>query len=180
MFVKLEKGIGTVAKYLSIFGSFFLVLMMLILVAEIIMRALGSGVLGSYEIVELAMVPLIFFSLANVQSTKKNVEMDLIYNFLPKVIRPYLDLVNYFLMLALTVFMIIAAGIQTAYENSISNTSAVLYLPKDVFMGLELVGFFVLAIVLVVDILVLINKIVTKTYSERVTTTEINEVLEAK
>jgi TRAP-type C4-dicarboxylate transport system permease small subunit len=68
---KLDKGIGLLTKIFSTVGSVFLVFMMLILVAEVVMRALGSGVLGSYEIVELAMVPLVFLSLGNVQSRKK-------------------------------------------------------------------------------------------------------------
>ena len=149
----LTKIVKKVASAFSTLGSLFLLLMMFVLVAEVCLRAMGSGVLGSYEIVELSMVPLIFLSFANVQAQKRNVEMDLMYNLLPKKILPFIDVLILACMLTLTVFMVAAAGVQALYEYDIYNVSAVLYLPKYPFMGLEMLGFLLLIIVLIVDLL---------------------------
>lgn len=174
---RLEKGIGNISKIFSTFGSLFLVLMMMILVAEVCMRALGSGVLGSYEIVELAMVPLVFLSFANAQSTKKNVEMDLIYNLLPKKIHPFIDLLNYLVMILVTVFIIGAVVVQSLHEYSIHNATAVLYLPIHIFMFMEALGFILLLVVLISDVIIWVHKMVTGTYAGRKTATEMNELL---
>ncbi len=152
-FLKLEKGVGGLSYLFSTLGSLFLVVMMLVLVAEVCLRAMGTGLLGSYEIVQLSMVPLVFLSLANVQAQKKNVSMSLLYDLFPEKIQPVFDFLNYLCMLTLTVFMVSAAGVQAYYEYSIQNFSAVLYLPKYIFMCLELFGFVVLIIVLIVDLI---------------------------
>lgn len=159
---KLETNVTGLSNFFSIFGSAFTMFMVLVLVAEVTLRLFDRGVWGAYEMVEFAMVPLIFLSMAQVQARKKNINMDLLYNLLPKQLHPIIDLLNDFISLIIFCIMTYAAILQTVYLYRINDASAILNIPKFYFMGIEVLGLTILCLVLLVDALASLGKIGTR------------------
>jgi TRAP-type C4-dicarboxylate transport system permease small subunit len=73
-----------VVKVLNIIAGTALTLMMLLTVADVLMRAGGHPILGTYEIVALSLAIVIGFSIPNVSLDRKHVNMDIILDKLSK------------------------------------------------------------------------------------------------
>ena len=108
----LEKGVFAVSKYVGIIGACAQIIMVMVIVVDVTIRLFGIGVPGSYEIVELAMVPLVFFVIAQVQARKKNIDMDLLYVCFSKRGRAVIDLLIHLVSLVLFVFFTYASVLQ--------------------------------------------------------------------
>ena len=73
-----------VVKVLNIIAGTALTLMMLLTVADILMRAGGHPILGTYEMVALSLAIVIGFSIPNVSLDRRHVNMDIILDKLSK------------------------------------------------------------------------------------------------
>jgi TRAP-type C4-dicarboxylate transport system permease small subunit len=155
-----EKGIYTLSKYFSTIGACAQIIMVMVIVVDVTLRIFDIGIPGSYEIVELAMIPLIFFVIAQVQSEKKNIDMDLLYILFPKRGRAFIDFVNALCSLALFGFFTYASVLQAISNYLVHEASGVLLIPLYLFNILAGIGFGLLFLVLLVDILISLGRMV--------------------
>ena len=95
----LTKFLRRIITVLTIAGAFSLVGIMLVVVANIISRVFKVPILGTYEIVELAAVPMVAFALGYCALMQGHVFMSMIIDRLSQPVRRVLSVVTTFLTL---------------------------------------------------------------------------------
>jgi TRAP-type C4-dicarboxylate transport system permease small subunit len=155
----LEKGLFAVSKVAGIIGACALIVMVMVIVVDVTIRLFDIGVPGSYEIVELAMVPLVFFVIAQVQARKKNIDMDLLYVCFSKRGRAVIDLLIHLVSLVLFVFFTYASVLQAMSNYTVHEASAVLLIPLYLFNVLAALGLGLLCLVLLADLFTSIRRL---------------------
>jgi TRAP-type C4-dicarboxylate transport system permease small subunit len=80
----LENGLRAVTKILNIIGGAALTFMVLLTVADVLMRAFGHPLVGTYEIVALSLSLVIGFTIPKVSIDRGHVNMEILLDRLPK------------------------------------------------------------------------------------------------
>ena len=106
---------------------------------------------GVIEIEEFMMVLLVFFALAFLQQKKDHVEIDLVYARLPEPVRKGLDVFNH--GVCLVVFTIMGWQNVMQIGKKAGEVSFSLGIPISIFFGIAALGVFLLALVLLGDLL---------------------------
>ena len=159
LFRFLGKGLFAISKYAGIIGACALIVMVMVIVVDVTIRLFDIGVPGSYEIVEMAMVPLVFFVVARVQAEKKNIDMDLLYARFSKRGRAIIDLLVHLASFALFVFFTWASVLQAISNYRVHEASAVLMIPLYLFNVLAALGLGLLCLVLLADLFASIRRL---------------------
>ncbi|WP_239094419.1 TRAP transporter small permease [Bacillus sp. B15-48] len=89
---RFQHKVEMVLMYLS--GGLILTLMFLI-TADVIMRKLGSPILGAFELVQILTVSIIFLGIAFVQRVKGHIFIEVATDKLPEVMKRGLDFFGY-------------------------------------------------------------------------------------
>jgi TRAP-type C4-dicarboxylate transport system permease small subunit len=93
----IEQGIHTVSRMLSYTSVFVLFTMMLLITGDVLGRFVAnSPVRGSTDFVELMMITLVFFPLAECAAQDGHIRVDVVFSHLPKYIQAKLDSVTFF------------------------------------------------------------------------------------
>ena len=158
----IRKVVNQICKFLAYIGCAAVFIVMFIMVIDIIMSLVSnSRILGNYELTELGMILLIFFGIAYTQTQKGHVRVDMFIGFLPKKARSIVDGIVTLITAAVVGLMTYAAFIQAGVYASSGTTSSVLHITYAPFGYVMAVGFFLYAIVLIVDAIDLFIKGVT-------------------
>ena len=80
----LDKFLNAVTKVLNIIGGSALTFMMFLTVADVAMRAAGHPILGTYEIVGLALALVIGFGIPKVSMDRGHVYMEFLIDKMPQ------------------------------------------------------------------------------------------------
>ena len=80
----LGNALKAVTKILDAIGGVALTFMMLLTVADVLMRAGGHPIIGTYEIVGLSLALVIGFTIPKVSFDRGHVRMDIVLERLPK------------------------------------------------------------------------------------------------
>ena len=97
-----EKGIAVTSRILNNIGIAFLMLLMLLITADVLLRALLKWpILGTNELSEFMMIIVVYLAIAYTQHKKSHVSVDLLVIRFPKRARAIVDSVTYFLGFAL-------------------------------------------------------------------------------
>ena len=80
----LSRFLSLAGKVLNVIGGSALTFMMFLTVADVIMRAFGRPILGTYEIVGLALALVIGFGIPKVSMDRGHVYMEFVIDKLPK------------------------------------------------------------------------------------------------
>lgn len=89
----LEKVLKIATKILDAIGGAALTFMMLLTVADVLMRALGRPLVGTFEIVALSLALVIGFTIPKVSFDRGHIRMDIV---IEKVSKRKRDLLNIF------------------------------------------------------------------------------------
>ncbi len=101
----LGKVLKIVTKILDMIGGAALTFMMLLTVADVLMRAMGHPIVGTYEVVALSLALVIGFTIPKVSLDRGHIRVDLV---IEKVSKRTRDLLNIFTRLVcLLLFLII-------------------------------------------------------------------------
>jgi TRAP-type C4-dicarboxylate transport system permease small subunit len=101
----LGKVLKIVTKILDMIGGAALTFMMLLTVADVLMRAMGHPLVGTYEVVALSLALVIGFTIPKVSLDRGHIRVDLV---IEKVSKRTRDLLNIFTRLVcLLLFLII-------------------------------------------------------------------------
>lgn len=74
-------------KGMIVIGSWSMIAGMGICVANIFTRLFGIPILGTYEFIELAAIPMVCFAMVYTAHKRGNVSMELVYEMLPKKVQ---------------------------------------------------------------------------------------------
>ena len=150
----IERWARPLATWLSSVGTVALVVMMFWVVLDVTSRFFfNSPLLGSYEIVEYLMAVFIFFAFGSAQFHKSHINVSLAVDSLPPRARGVVDTVTNLVMLVMFALMVWGSWLQALDDWSSGVSSSVLMIPKWPFELVATVGFVVLIIAVMVDVL---------------------------
>ena len=153
MYNKIKGHIVKFCRAISMGAVAAILVIMFIVVIDIILRYVTAeaAIRGTYELSEMAMVIIIFLSLAVTQIEKEHIRVTLIIDKLPFRARAYEDAVVSAVM-AVMAFITFYAGILLAMDNFQSGQyTAVLYIPRYPFALIMSVGLLALTIAFAFD-----------------------------
>jgi TRAP-type transport system small permease protein len=149
----IERAIQRLSKIFAYAACAALAMMMLLTVADVILRYFFfRPILGAYEVTEIMMMFLVFCTLAYNQSTKTNIRVLVLFNRLSQRTQRVLDFMTNLLGIALFILVswqAVVFGIRNAREGLVSIE---LGLPKYPFVFLAALGVAAFCLVLAVDI----------------------------
>jgi len=163
-YYKYANTINTASRWLNNFGVIFLIIMMFATVVDVTLRLFNVGVLGAYEVVEFTMVITVFFCIAFAQADKQNVAVEILYNKLGRKAQVVLELFNYAICFILMCIVVYASIMGTIDIYNFHAVSAVLLIPMYPFYIVQVIGYVMLALVLLGDFLIQVARLVYKDY----------------
>jgi len=151
---RVENVIGQICRVFSSIGMVFLILLMLIITADIVLRAtLNQPIRGADEIAQLMMLIVVFLAVAFTQYKKAHIAVDLLHSRFPQKARAIVD--SFTCLLSLGICGLIAWQ-SLAYVNRLADlnkVSDILMIPLAPFEVIVFVGFLLFGLVLLVDFL---------------------------
>ena len=154
VFGKVNRGLITTEKLLTFVAAFITLAMMLLTVAEILLRKLaGYSIEGVYEAVELMLVSIVYLGLAHVQCREKNVRVEVLLTRVPFKAQQILEA---FTMMLAAVFFAVAIWMtgKEAWASWLVKETTLLpaALPVYVARAIITLGFFFLWLRLLIQI----------------------------
>ncbi len=148
----LDTFFNAIKRLLNIIGGTALTAMMLLTVSDVIMRALGHPILGTYEIVSLLLAVVIGFTIPVVSLDRGHVYMEILLDRLPG--KGNAVMMTFTRMLCIGLFLIIAynlfiVGNEFRASGEVSSTLKIPFFPMAYGVG---VCCFIQCIVLIFDI----------------------------
>jgi len=154
-----EKGIASASRILNNIGIAFLILLMLLITADVLLRALLKWpILGTNELSEFMMIIVVYLAIAYTQHKKSHVSVDLLITRFPKKLQAIVDSVTYFLGFSLCTLMAWQAFVDVGRLRDIGRVSDILSIPVAPFQLVMAIGFVVFCLVLLLDLLHSIRK----------------------
>jgi TRAP-type C4-dicarboxylate transport system permease small subunit len=74
-------------------GAVFLLGVMVIIVSNVIYRVFGGIIAGTYDLVEILIVPAVGFALVTVELAKRHTMVEIVVNYFPRKTRVWVELV---------------------------------------------------------------------------------------
>ncbi len=143
----------TASKFLNIIGGAALTFMMLLTVADVLLRAASRPILGTYEIVGLALALVIGFSIPRVSIDRGHVFMEFVVERLPKKGRAVMNTFTRILCIVLFVvigYNLFSVGNEFHASGEVSPTLKLPFFPVAYGVG----------VCCFIEVLVFINDIV--------------------
>lgn len=145
----IEKYIFWIPKFLSRIGSFTLILMMFLTVADVLLRkVLSKSILGTVEVTEFMMVILVFFGLANAEILNANIKVDILMNRFKERTQMIVETFTQFFSFLVFVFITRYSFIYAGSKIGSGEVSQDLWIPVYPFVYLVALGCGLLTIVL--------------------------------
>lgn len=144
--IKICKGIAVIAM-----AAIFLI--MVVLVIDIILRlsTKSMAVRGTYELTEMAMVVIIFLSLAITQIEKEHVHVSMFIDKFQYRVKTFIYAVISTLSTAMSAITFYASTLLASGHQASGITTAVLYIPLSPFSWIMSLGLLSLTVVLLFD-----------------------------
>jgi TRAP-type C4-dicarboxylate transport system permease small subunit len=150
---KIEAGVQTATKSLSRFGGGLLIIMMLLVSADAVSRyVFNNSIKGVLDVVELALVFVVFLTLGEVAVRKGHVAVDLVTSQMPVAIQLMLKSITSFAGFIIVLLIAWRLGVR-GWVELIDPTQYTENLEIRVapFILVAALGSFILAIVLLID-----------------------------
>ncbi len=150
----IEKWLTLLCKFFNSIAEGALFFMIFVPSFDVFLRILfGKSILGGEELVSLVQVIVVFFALAYTAAKKGHIGVDLLYDRLPKRVQPVVSRVISFICMMLC-FLTAWQAFRHGREVWDSNlTTVVLKIPVFPFEFLTAIGFFLTALVFLIDLL---------------------------
>jgi TRAP-type C4-dicarboxylate transport system permease small subunit len=135
----METYIRILAKILNVIAGTALTFMMLLTVADVLMRAGGSPILGVYELVSLSLAIVIGFSIPQVSLVRGHVYMEFILEMLSRRNRAFFNTFTRVLCIILFVIIgynLILIGNEFRTSGEISSTLKLPFFPIAYLIGI--------------------------------------------
>jgi TRAP-type C4-dicarboxylate transport system permease small subunit len=89
-----DKLIEGTDKYGTVLGASALTIVMMIIVANVIVRTFGGILAGTYDLIEITIVVCIAFALASTEKNKRHTVVDMLTIHLPKKLQLHIENFN--------------------------------------------------------------------------------------
>ena len=136
---RLNTFLKVVTKILNYIGSAALTFMMLLTVADVIMRAFGHPIIGTYEIVALSLALVVGFTIPKVSYERGHVYMEILLERLPRRKRDMLNvstrILCFFLFLVIG-YNLFGAGNEFRMSGEVSPTIQLPFYPVAYGVGI--------------------------------------------
>lgn len=117
----IDKNLRKVEYALALLSGIITVILMLIVTLDVLLRNLFNKAFpGSYELVILLFLGIVFLAIPFVQSVKGHISIDIVTSSLPKFIQRTLDILALIASLAITVIIAWQTGIEF-WKSFVSN-----------------------------------------------------------
>ena len=135
---KLDKLLANVTKILGYIGSAALSFMMLLTVADVIMRAFGHPIIGTFEIVGLSLALVVGFTIPKVSYEKGHVFMEVVLDALSEKNKSLLNTLTRIICLILFImigYKLFGVGAEFRASGEVSPTIQIPFYPMAYGVG---------------------------------------------
>lgn len=154
MINQIERFVFTVVKLINKAGLGILFIMMLLTVADVVGRYFFNfPIAGAFELTEVMLSLLVFFSIAYTQVNKGHISIDIIISRLSPMKKVIMDTIMYFICLILAILLTWQLGVHAKRLWVGGNVSGVLEIPYYPFVILITFGSALFCLVLIFDFL---------------------------
>ena len=150
--MSLQDLLGRVVKVLAGIGVVCLLAVMLAFVGNIIFRAFGKPILGTYEVVKFFMVPVIAYAIGYTALMRGHVVIEVVIARFPKRARTIFAAITTLFSLAIWTLMVWKSTEFAVIKWARGETTEQLELPIPLFRMIWAVGLLVLVLVLCVEL----------------------------
>jgi TRAP-type C4-dicarboxylate transport system permease small subunit len=158
-----EKMIALVSRWLNNIGMVFLTFLMLVITADVLLRGiLNKPIRGANEIAELTMLVIVFLGIAYAQYAKANISVSILFDKFPGKVQDILNVFIYLLCLGICGVILWQTFSYHSYLTELKRTTLILEIPVAPFQIIMIIGFFMLCIVLIIDVIYSVRKVVNK------------------
>jgi TRAP-type C4-dicarboxylate transport system permease small subunit len=157
------KKMNSLASLLGLIGASIMAGLMVLTVADVVLRAIfNAPILGSFEITELALVPIAFLAMSFAAAKRVHVRVDLIVGKLPQRLLARFDSVTCCLSLIITAFLAWYTIPQTLYIMRLGMRTDMLKIPIYPLYFVVAFGFFLLFFVLLGNLIEIVRRAVKR------------------
>lgn len=158
-----EKVIALTSRVLNNIGMAFLILLMLVITADVLLRAtLNRPIRGANEISEFMMILVVYLAVAYTQRMKAHVSVDLLTSRFPQRAQAIVESVIYLLSLGICSMIAWQAFVYLKRLWDINRVSDILKVPVAPFSLVLAIGFIIFCLVLLLDFLHSLRKAITR------------------
>jgi TRAP-type C4-dicarboxylate transport system permease small subunit len=158
-----KKIISKIARICGILGAISLILLSLLTVGDVILRYFfNKPIVGSFELTEYLLIPIVFFSIPWTTKEKSNVRVDLIVGRFKDRRRLIIYAVSCFLSIIVTAVFAWFTVPQAIYIGKSNIHSEMLNIPAYPFYILTALGFFILFFILIDNLIDFIKEAAAK------------------
>lgn len=156
-----EEIIISVSRIFNIVGIGFLVIIMLLTVADVFLRYfLNSPIQGSLELTEYFMVIVVFFGVAWCGVRGGHVRVDLVVNRFSPRAQAIFDSITCLLSLTILPLIVWRSVVESNYVRAIPTLSDVLKIPAYPFLLVTAIGCAIFTLVLLTNLVQFISRAV--------------------
>ena len=158
-----EKVIALVSRVLNNIGMVFLTFLMLVITADVVSRGmLNKPIRGANEIAELTMLIIVFLGIAYAQYEKANISVSILFDRFSGKVQDILNVFIYLLCLGICSIVLWQTFSYHSYLTELKRTSLILEIPVAPFQIIMIIGFLMLCIVFVIDVINSVRKVISK------------------
>jgi TRAP-type C4-dicarboxylate transport system permease small subunit len=155
--------IAKIARVCSILGAVSLILLSLLTVCDVILRYFfNRPIVGSFELTEYLLIPIVFFSIPWTTKQKANVRVDLIVGKFSDRKRTIVYAVSCVLSIIVTAVFAWFTVPQAVYIREANIHSEMLKIPAYPFYIITALGFFILFFILIDNLIDFIEEAAAK------------------
>lgn len=154
----ITKYLSPFAEVLSKIGSWFLVVIMLITVADVIGRKFfNMPVKGTLELISMCLIIFVFFNLPQNEMRGGNVTIDTIYVNFGKKFKKFIDSIMYVPFFAVSVLFTWQLFVLAKDEAESGTTTVILNIPTSPFIYLAAIGFVIMSVTVLARLILIIT-----------------------
>jgi TRAP-type C4-dicarboxylate transport system permease small subunit len=151
---QLENKTFRLIDLISKLDIIFLFGMMIAVVADVVLRLIYNySIPGIFELVELSMILIVYLGLAATQTSKMNISVDFFVSKLPLKIQFAIDIANHIICFCMAALIAYQGFIYLQHLFQVGRDSDVLHIPVSYFQIFSVIGWFLLAMVFLIDFL---------------------------
>jgi len=159
----IERLIAFLSRWLNNLGMVFLTILMLVITLDVILRwTVNKPIRGVNELAEFSMLLLIFLTIGFTQVMKGNISVDILFLKFPRKMQAVAEIFTYLLSLGISVLLVWQAMTYNNYLSNINRVSVILKIPVAPIQTVMVVGFSLLCIVFLLQLIASVRKAVQK------------------
>lgn len=150
---RFDSLIQTVSRAINVLGMAIILAMMLLVVADVVMRyVFHSPIQGATELIELMLVVVVFFGLAHTQIMKGHIAVDFVVARLSRRGRAMTGVIVHLLSFALFIVVTWENLLEANAKMASGETTHLLFIPIPPFLYSIAFGCFMLSLVLLINL----------------------------